>query len=119
MDNQKTVVILSSEQLNHTNMLEEYSQEITIFMKENIPKNHLITIGVIKNVQLIKHLQNIGYEITSKNQRSGSLGNSNRKLIRDNDLVIFFNYPDSPYISEFIDYAKRIDGKNMKILNLG
>ncbi len=119
MDKQTKVVILSSEQLNNIQMLEKYSQEIELFMKENIPNNPLITIGVIKNVNLINYFQNNGYEITRKPQRSGSLENSNKKLIRDNEIVLFFNYPDSSKITEFIGYVNGLDGKDFRVLELG
>lgn len=119
MNKKTTVVILSSEQLNNTQVLETYAQEIGLFMKENIPENHLITIGVIKNVQLINYLQNNGYEIIRKNQRAGSLENSNKKLIRENDKVIFFNYPNSSKINQFIGYAQDLENKDYRVLELG
>ncbi len=64
-----TVVILSSQYLNNAKILKEYSQEIEQFMKENIPENSLITIGSIKNGELIMYLQDNGYEITKKNKQ--------------------------------------------------
>lgn len=119
MNQQTTVVILSSAQLNNTKILETYTQEIELFMKENIPENSFITIGVIKNLQLINYLQNHGYVINRKNQRAGSLENSNKKLIRDNEIVIFFNYPESSKINEFIAYAHNLKDKDYRVLELG
>lgn len=118
MDSKTTVVILSSEELNDKKKLEEYKSEITLFMDENLPENHLITIGAIKNIKLIEFLQDKGYEINKKAQSLPSLENSNNKLIRDNDIVIFFNCSESLHVSSFIDYARDIDNKDIKILNL-
>jgi len=117
MSDKKTVVILSSAILNNQDELQEYSCKIKKFLKNNIPKNYLLSIGIIKNRQLINYLHDNGYEINEINQHPNSLKNSNKKLIRNNDLVIFFNYPNSPYIDKYIQYAKE-NSKDIKILNL-
>jgi len=116
--NKINVVILSSAQLNDSEVLKEHSSEIINFLTSHLPSESFITIGVIKNVNLINFLEENGYEISRKNQRLGSLENSNKKLIRENDLVLFFRFLNNPNIDDFIEYAKQIDGKNIKILNL-
>jgi len=117
MDKIKTV-ILSSAKLNDIKILEDKYKNIKSFLDLNLPEYATITIGVIKNVNLITFLKENGYEITRKNQRVMSLENSNKKLIRENDLVIFLKYQNSQKIDDFIDYAHSIDNKKIAILDM-
>ena len=116
--NKIKAVILSSAKLNDTKILEDKYENIKSFLDLNIPEHVTITIGVIKNVNLISFLQEKGYEINRKNQRVMSLENSNKKLIRENDLVIFFKYQNNPKIDDFIKYAKSIENKKIVTLDM-
>ena len=111
------VVILSSEKLNDLDILEKYYDEIKEFLDTNLPKNSFITIGNIKNGNLINFLKTKGYLINKKLQHVNSLENSNKKLIRENDMIIFFHYNKSSIIRNFIEYAQNFDSKEIKILN--
>lgn len=118
MNKQTTVVILSSSDLNNTKILKGYSQKIEDFMKENIPENSLITIGSTKNFELIEYLQNKGYKIIRKIQGRSGLEKSNKKLIEDNDIVLFFNYESSFHMNAFFIYANSLDCKDIKVLEI-
>ena len=111
-------LIMSSKFLNENNNLENYKSEIEEFLVDVIPENAVITMGNLKNGPMIKFINSIGYVVNKKRQHPQSLYNSNRMLIRQNDLVIFLIYNNSANMTDFLDYAKEMDVNKIEVLNL-
>lgn len=105
------VVILSSSVFNEEKSLKVYGDDIIDFLNKYMPKYSQITIGNIKNGNLIKLLQNNQFKISVKRQHKNSLRASNRKLIKESDIAIFLNYHSSTHMEEFIEYADNIIDK--------
>lgn len=117
MNNRIKIAILSSRKLNESNIFDKHKDSIESFIKEFNKDEVVITIGNIKNKLLINFIQGLGFEVTVVTQRSGSLENSNKKIIRENEMIVFLRYDESPTIGYFLDYAIEIGGKNTIPIN--
>ena len=109
---------MSSRFLNENNNLENYKNEIENFLEKVIPMDAVITMGNLKNGPMIQFIDNIGYIVNKKIQHPQSLYNSNRMLIRQNDLVIFLIYNNSANMTDFLEYAKEVNVNKIEVLNL-
>ena len=109
---------MSSRFLNENNNLEDYQTEIENFLNKVIPKDAVITMGNLKNGPMIKYINSIGYDINKKIQHPQSLYNSNRMLIRQNELVIFLIYNNSANMTDFLEYAKEVNVNKIEVLYL-
>ena len=109
-------LIMSSRFLNDN--LKDYQSEIEIFLNKVIPANAVITMGNLKNVPMIKFIDSVGYQVNKKRQHPDSLYNSNRMLIRQNDLVIFLIHNNSANMTDFLEYAKEVNVKQIEVLQL-
>lgn len=111
-------LIMSSRFLNDNDNLKDHKTEIENFLNKIIPINAVITMGNLKNVPMIKFIDSIGYKVNKKRQHPDSLYNSNRMLIRQNDLVIFLIHNNSANMTDFLEYAKEVNVKQIEVLQL-
>lgn len=111
-------LIMSSRFLNEGDNLKNYETQIEIFLNTVIPTGAVITMGNLKNVPMIKFIKSIGYDVNKKKQMPESLYNSNRKLIREHDLVIFLIHNHSSNMSDFLDYARAENVDKIEVLDL-
>ena len=111
-------LIMSSRYLNENNNLDSYKSQIESFLNRIISPNPVITMGNLKNVPMIHFVRSLGYDVNKKNQMPESLYNSNRKLIREHDLVIFLIHNHSSNMSDFLEYAKEMKINQIEVLNL-
>lgn len=111
-------LIMSSRFLNENNNLDNYKSKIEEFLADVIPENTVITMGNLKNGPMIKYVNSLGYEVNKKRQHPESLYNSNRMLIRQNDLVIFLIHNNSANMTDFLEYAKEMNVGKIEVLNL-
>ena len=109
---------MSSRFLNENNNLEDYKNEIENFLDKVIPVDAVITMGNLKNGPMIEFINSIGYVINKKRQHPQSLYNSNRMLIRENDLVIFLIHNNSANMTDFLEYAREENVNRIEVLNL-
>lgn len=118
MENKIKVAILSSRKLNENDIFNKHKETIKSVMSSYSINEVDITIGNIKNKLLIDFIQELGFNVIVKRQSVPSLENSNKKIIREHEMVIFFNYEESPHISNFIDYAIEVSIPTILPINL-
>jgi len=109
---------MSSRFLNENNNIKDHQTEIESFLDKVIPIDAVITMGNLKNGPMIKFINSIGYDINKKRQHPESLYNSNRMLIRQNDLVIFLIYNNSANMTDFLEYAREVNVNKIEVLEL-
>ncbi len=109
---------MSSRYLNEGNNLDNYKSRIESFLNTVIPANTVIKMGNLKNGPIIHFIRSLGYDVNKKIQMPGSLYNSNRKLIREHDLVIFLIHNHSSNMSDFLEYAKEMKVDQIEVLGL-
>ncbi len=107
---------MSSSFLNDN--LKDYKSEIEFFLNKVIPSNPVITMGNLKNLPMIHFIENLGYDVNKKIQMPESLYNSNRKLIREHDLIIFLIHNHSSNMTDFCEYAKEMKINQIEVLDL-
>lgn len=132
-------VILSSKELNEGNLISTYKKEIEeflanifyserktsineVFIEEYSTQTPLIktkiSMGKIFNINTIKFLIGLGYDVDIINQHRRAIEKSNNQLILESDIIIFFHYtPHSPVMPNFIEYAKSLN-KTYYVLQL-
>lgn len=105
------ISILCSRDLNEEKTLQKYGLLISNYICSKTDKNSIITIGNLRNGNLIKYLKDNNFRIDIKKQHPKSLIPSNKKLIKESNIVIFLNYNSSKGITTFLNYAKSIENK--------
>jgi len=118
IENPIKLAILSSRKLNEKEIFDKHRDTLENVIKGFDPKEVEITIGNIKNKLVINFLRDLGYKVIVVSQRSGSLYNSNKKIIRENEMIVFLRYDESPRIGEFLEYAIAIGGKSTVPINI-
>jgi len=114
------LAILSSRKLNEKEIFDKHKNTLENAITSFDPKEVEITIGNIKNKLVIDLVKDLGYKVIVVSQSKGGMGlyNSNKKIIRENEMIVFFRYDESPTISEFMDYAIEIGGRSTLPINI-
>ena len=111
-------LIMSSRYLNDGDNLDNYIAQVESFLNRMIPPNAVITMGNLKNGPMIHFIKSLGYDVNKKIQMPESLYNSNRKLIREHELVIFLIHNHSSNMTDFWEYAKEMKINQIEVLDL-
>lgn len=111
------IALLSSRKLNEQEIFNEHKNTIENFIKNFTIDEVKITIGNIKNKLIINCIQDLGFDVSIVQQQTASLENSNKKIIRENEIIVFLRYDNSPTMGYLLDYAIGID-KNTVPINL-
>lgn len=99
------IVVLSSSKLNKDKtFFETHKENIKTVLQKFEKDTPIFIIGNVKNRTLIEYIKSLDYDVEEKRQVPGSIGNSNRKMIRECDRVIIFSVENSA-IKEFYKYA--------------
>lgn len=116
--NNLDIVLLSSSYFNNKEILNQNKSKIITFISSHTLEESIITIGNIKNAELINFLKENKFNVEVKRQTPSSLVPSNRKSIKESKKVLFLYYSSSKNLSKFIEYAKNLDDKEFYILDL-
>jgi len=116
------VAVFASAKLNEIELFTEYKEDIKEDIKDILksfdPAEYEISIGKLKNKLLIALLEELGYSINVVSQHPKSLSNSNRKIIKDNALNIFFIYNNSSTMIELLLFSQSLAGKTSLPIHL-
>lgn len=113
------IVLLSSSYFNNKEVLKQNKSRIITFISSHILEESTITIGNIKNAELINFLKENKFNVEVKRQAPSSLIPSNKKSIKESTKALFLYHSSSKNLSKFIEYAKNLDDKEFHILDLG
>lgn len=102
------LALFSSGALNEQEIFDQQKDTIENFLKGFKTDEVEITIGNIKNKLIINCIQEIGFNVSIVQQQTASLENSNKKIIRENEMIVFLRYDDSPTMGYLLDYAIEI-----------
>ena len=114
----KNITILASSKVNDIEVLENQKNKIDEFLKEHISDNDIVTIGKMKNINLIKYLECRNYEVTVKTQPKDIIIQHNKSMIKSSDITLFLNYNSSENMQRFIEYAQSLEDKEYYILDV-
>jgi len=114
------LAILSSRKLNEKEIFDKHKNTLENAITSFDPKEVEITIGNIKNKLVIDLVKDLGYKVVVVSQSRGGMGlyNSNKKIIRENEMIVFFRYDESPTIGDFMDYTIEIGGRSTLPINI-
>jgi len=113
-----TVAVFSSAILNEKKIFTEYKDQIRNLLKDFDPAEYEISIGKLKNKLLIEFIKELGYEVKVISQHPKSLHNSNKKIIKDNALSIFFIHHNSSIMIKLLSFAQTLEGKKVVPVHL-
>jgi len=99
------IAVFSSKKLNESDLFEISKNKIENAIKGFGKDEVVITIGNIKNKLLINFIKELGYVVNVVSQRNGSIDNSNKKIIRENEIAVFMIVDDSSNMLKLLDYA--------------
>ncbi len=97
--------ILSSAKLNEKSIFLQYKEQIRNTLLTLEPNKYIISIGKLKNKLMIDFVHELGYEVQVIAQHPKSLKNSNRKIIKENALILFFIYEESSVMMELLAFS--------------
>ena len=110
-ENKIPIAVFASAKLNEIKLFTEYKDNIKDVLKDFDPAQYEISIGKLKNKLLISLLEELGYSVNVISQHPKSLLNSNKKIIKDNALNIFFIYDNSSIMIELLLFSQSLENK--------
>ena len=105
------IAIFSSAIFNEKKVFAEYEAKFKNILKEFDPNKYEISIGKLKNKLFIDFVQKLGYEVNIIAQHPKSLENSNKKIIKDHELMLFFIYDKSSIMMKLLIFAQTFSEK--------
>ncbi len=107
------VAVFSSAILNEKNIFTQYKDQIRYYFQNFHPDEYKISIGKLKNKLFIDIIEELGYEVEVISQHPKSLMNSNKKIIKENALILFFIHHGSSVMTELLSFAQTLEGKTV------
>ncbi len=99
------IAIFASRKFFDSEIFEPQKEKIKNALNNFSVDKVVITIGNIKNRLLIDFVKELGYTVNVIAQRNGSIENSNKKIIRENEYIIFNIYQNSSNMLSLYEYA--------------
>lgn len=112
-----TFLICSKKLNDYPDLLKKCWDDIEKFLTTNHNKSMPILMGSMVTGRIRSKLESEGWTIDVQGQSYRSLYNHNKKMIRENDPILFIHTNKSGIVNEFIEYAKERN-KKYYILNI-